>query len=360
MKAGFIVNLRKSHLTPTQDLVFLGARLQTHLGRISLPQEKAASIVSLVMSFRTDQEYTARQWLRLLGVMAATIPTVHIARLRMRPVQWYFHSQWNSSRQSLLFKVGVTPQVHRHLEWWTDIQNLLSGLPLFPVQEHCVITTDASSLGWGGVLDGIPGSRRQMVQGQWTIPQQEWHINVKELMAVFLTLQHFRLLIGNVRVLIRSDNSTTCAYINKKGGTRSRTLCQLAIQLWGWCLEQRVDLSAVHVPGVQNVLADSLSRWSIDQREWSLHGQVTNHLFRRWGQPLVDLFATCHNCKVPTFCSLYPFPGALTQDAFSISWNVFTLTYAFPPMVLINRVLQKVRLDRTDLILITPRWPMRS
>ena len=39
-KMGFVINLKKSTLEPTQDLVFLGARLQTAQDTISLPQTK--------------------------------------------------------------------------------------------------------------------------------------------------------------------------------------------------------------------------------------------------------------------------------------------------------------------------------
>ena len=81
-----------------------------------------------------------------------------------------------------------------------------------------MITTDASSLGWGGVLEGIPGRNVQTVQGRWTCAQQEWHINYQELMAVLLTLQEFQSQLQNKQVLVRSDNTTTCAYINKGGG----------------------------------------------------------------------------------------------------------------------------------------------
>jgi hypothetical protein len=359
-QAGFIVNLAKSQLQPSQDLVFLGARIQTDKDRISLPQVKADRIAQMVATFVPGRAFTARRWLQLLGVMAATIPMMRLARQRMRPIQWYLHSQWNRSRQSLDHMVRVTDQVHQHLQWWTSMDNLLSSLPLSPVPERFVITTDASSLGWGGVLTESQVDGQWTVQGRWSFSQQEWHINLKELMAVYLTLQHFQDRIAQSQILVRSDNTTTCAYINKGGGTRSQNLCQLALQLWDWCVLHQVEVKAVHVPGVLNTLADSLSRKRIDQREWGLHSQVVHRIFSCWGRAQVDLFATCHNNKLPTYCSLYPFPGALAQDAFSISWSSFAVTYAFPPIVVLSKVLRKVRTDQARMILIAPRWPMRS
>ena len=56
-----------------------------------------------------------------------------------------------------------------------------------------------------------------------------------------------------------------------------------------------------------NVIADSLSRKSqILSTEWVLHRQVCADLWKRWGRPLVDLFATRLNYRIPTFCSPCP------------------------------------------------------
>ena len=98
-----------------------------------------------------------------------------------------------------------------------------------------------------------------------------WHINRQEMMAVWLTLKHFLPQVKGKVILVRSDNTTTCAYINKSGGTRSRDLCHLALEMLEWCFSHQIELRAVHVPGVDNVLADFLSRQKIDPREWGLH-----------------------------------------------------------------------------------------
>ena len=159
---------------------------------------------------------------------------------------------------------------------------------------------------------------------------------------------------------VRSDNTTTCAYINKMGGTKSQTMCWQVIDLLKWCLANQIQLSAIHVPGVDNVLADFLSRQEVDQREWSLHGRVVNQVFFRWGRPLIDLFASVHNYKIKTFCSLLPTPLALSSNAFTVDWGRFALVYAYPPLAILLKVLHKIRRDQARAILIAPRWPRRG
>ncbi|KAI2644980.1 Transposon Ty3-G Gag-Pol polyprotein [Labeo rohita] len=58
-----------------------------------------------------------------------------------------------------------------------------------------------------------------------------WHINCLELLAVFLALCRFRLILRGEHVIVRMDNMATVAYINHQGGLRSRRKSQLTRHL---------------------------------------------------------------------------------------------------------------------------------
>jgi hypothetical protein len=158
-------------------------------------------------------------------------------------------------------------------------------------------------------------------------------------------------------ILIESDNSTSVAYVNKQGGIRSHSLYKEACLLYDWLLPRAISVLAVHRPGVDNALADSLSRDIVDSREWSLDQRVADCLFLLWGRPFLDLFASSLNHKLPLFCSRVPQGGSLVE-AFSLNWGQWEI-YAFPPLPLIPRVLAKVRLERASMILIAPLWSRR-
>ena len=88
--------------------------------------------------------------------------------------------------------------------------------------------------------------------------------------------------------------------------------------------------------------------------EWSLHPEVVNLIFRLWGTPVVDRFATVHNMHLPQFMALVPEPRALAIDALSQAWQGRSM-YMFPPFLLLNKVIQKLRTTQTgELILIAP------
>ena len=89
---------------------------------------------------------------------------------------------------------------------------------------------------------------------------------------------------------VASDNTTVCAYINKQGGTRSWDMFALTWHLFAFCHKNKVVLSARHVPGVMNLVADQLSRsHQTLHTEWSLNPQVFRWLSQIDFQPQIDL-----------------------------------------------------------------------
>ena len=97
-------------------------------------------------------------------------------------------------------------------------------------------------------------------QGQWSASQRSWHINVLEMQAVINAVRDFLPHLRFRVVRLMCDNAVTVAYIKNQGGTRSYTLMQMTIRLLKWCDCKAITLVPVHLPGVHNIQADSLSR----------------------------------------------------------------------------------------------------
>ena len=83
-----------------------------------------------------------------------------------------------------------------------------------------VVTTDASSFGWGGWWRpfGLTGKLKDEARGFWLPSEEGMSSNARELSGVKLTieagLEHFR----NRVVLVETDNKVTQAYVNHLGG----------------------------------------------------------------------------------------------------------------------------------------------
>ena len=80
---------------------------------------------------------------------------------------------------------------------------------------------------------------------------------------------------GSLDVRQHSD----CGLHKNEGGTRSHSLMQMTIRLLKWCDSKAITLVPVHLPGVHNIQADSLSR--VGQTlttEWDGHGASTTRV----------------------------------------------------------------------------------
>ena len=100
------------------------------------------------------------------------------------------------------------------------------------------------------------------------------HINCLELTAAMLAVQVVAKDRSGVSILLQLDNQTAVAYINHLGGTVSLQLVQLAKALWLWALQQEIMLSAQHIPGVTNQVADAESRVTGGRLDWKLSPRV--------------------------------------------------------------------------------------
>lgn len=128
--------------------------------------------------------------------------------------------------------------------------------------------------------------------------------------------------------------------------------------LFLWAEEHLSSIKADHLPGVENTEADWLSRQNIVEGDWSLHPQVFEQITKAFGRPEIDLFASRDNAQVPNFLSRFPDPIAMGTNALIQPWPQ-ALLYAFPPIPLIQAVLQRVKQQQATLILVAPDWPCR-
>jgi hypothetical protein len=353
VRLGWIINLKKSDLVPSQDLVFLGSRFNTRLGIVSLSAPRITNMEGITRWFLSRPSVTARDYLRLLGHMASTVDVVWRARLRMRPIQLALAQQWDHS-QDLDSLLHIPEWLPSHLQWWIQAGHLSRGLPLKAPVPTLSIQTDASLTGWGGVLNHLS------VQGRWSIPETQLHINVLELRAVRLVFEKFRDVVQGQVVRLEMDNQTALTYIQKQGGTVSPTLLSEAWQFLHWCDRYNITVVPVYLPGLENVRADALSRRILAPHEWKLDPEVFRTISQLYGPFQVDLFASGATYQIPVFCSRIPDLKALASDAFQLNWTDRVL-WAFPPLPLIHKVLAQLSIQPARLlVLLAPLWPSQS
>jgi ribonuclease HI len=351
---GLVVNLEKSDTIPSQIFIFIGILINLILGTAQPAPPRVETFLKLANLFLRTRAPTAGSWQQLLGHMTSLEKLVPRGRLHMRPLQFSLQSQWQQGFQSQEVHLVPSREALQAVLWWVNVDNLQKGVSIVSTTPDLRLFTDASLEGWGAHLG------EAQAEGVWSADLRTAHINLLELRAVLLALEQFLPLVRGHHVLVMCDNTTVVGQVKNQGGTHSLDLFLLTRDLFSWADTNRVVLSAQHIPGRLNVLADRLSRrHQVIHTEWSLAPSVARRIWKLWGQPHLDLFATRDNAKLPLFVSPFLDDAAWGTDALSLSWTGMWL-YAFPPFPLLPEVLDKVRLESCDMILVAPAWPSQS
>ena len=344
---GFLVNYPKSMLDPSQIMVFLGFTINSIRKELSLPTEKVGKIVAEVKVMLDCHTVSARSLAQLIGKMTAALLAVHPAPLHYRSLQHLKHVALR--RKGYDGQVTISPEARRDLQWWAENLSTWNGRAIRDPNPNMVIETDASKKGWGAFCRGV------LTGGCWSVQEAKLHINSLEMLAAFYAIKAFVKEKQQVSILLLTDNMSVVAHVNRMGGTRSPLLVSQVIDLWSWCLQRHITITAQHIPGLENVTADYLSRHLRDRTDWVLEPSIFRCVNRHLGPLQVDLFATRFSRQLPRFFSWRPDPEAEATDAFAQNWSKFQ-GFAHPPWCLISRVLLKVRSDQASVVLITPLW----
>lgn len=291
-KLGFLIHPEKSVLVPAQMITFLGFILDSLQMLVRPTPEKAQKLKSACKKLLTKPELTVQELAEVIGIIVSNFPGVEFGPLFYRGLERDKSLALKHSKGNFSSKLQLSPDAIAELKWWCE--NIESATKRVTYgNPDIIITTDASTLGWGAVLDN------QSIGGQWTQSEACHHINYLELLATFLALKRFCKDVSKVHIRIRTDNTTTVTYLNSMGGMQSLQCDRLTKQIWLWCMQREIWVSACHVAGKNNTQADRASRHFDDNTEWMLRQDIFLSITQLWGKPEIDLFASRLNAQLP-------------------------------------------------------------
>ena len=103
-------------------------------------------------------------------------------------------------------------------------------------------------------------------------------------------------------------------------------------------------------------MADFLSRHQLHQWEFKISVDVFNLVLDHFhASPTLDIFASRETNQLPRYMSWFPDQLAVARDAMLHPWD--PISYAFPPIPLILKTLQKIEKEKIKVIMILPQWP---
>ena len=316
---GFLLNTQKSTLTPTRSLTWLGIVWNSEAGTVKVPETFAQEIAAMAREMLHRGQTSRLRFESLLGKIAFASQLSPRARLLSHEVA---KPQLIAPRERDRVLSAIPRQLSLALRPWTEPHFLDLPAPIRPPPHGVTIWSDASTIGWGSFT-----STDLHFSGLWSPAQSSLHINQLEILAVHLSLIN---LPHNTSYLVMSDNKTTVSAINHFG-SKSPSIQSMAVPLFHQAWSSNQTLSALHIPGHENVVADLLSRDKPIDSEWELSIESFRALEDRLGSFEIDLFATPMNHKLTKFVSTFNHPRSWAVNAFCLNWNQFGAIYLFPP-----------------------------
>ena len=323
---------------------------------ISLTEKKKVKIKNLANHVLSQKGVSIRNVASLIGNMTAAFEAVPFGRMYYRHIEICKTRALEHNKYDFEAKCELNWQAKEEIKWWIyNIDSSVAKMKSIPEIDK-IIYTDASNEGWGAHI-----FHNQDINGRWSFEEQDWHIKVLKMMAIkFALLSYMPFCNRKKHIRVMSDNTTAISYINKQGGTHNIYLNDLAVELWEICKQRDIHLSAAHIPGKHNILADSASREFVDAAEWMLSPHIFNKIVEDFGMPDIDLFASRLNRQLQNYVSWKPDPESIYIDAMSISWHK-RFVYIFPPFSMMWPVLTKLEKDQVEeAIIIAPYWPTQS
>jgi len=140
------------------------------------------------------------------------------------------------------------------LNWW--VNNILSSFNrISHPPPSLIITSDASQVGWGAACGDTSTG------GTCSARETQYHINYLELLAAFFALKIFVKNSSDEHVRLMIDNTTAVSAINHRGTSHSDLCHTLTKEIWAWCIPRGIWISAAHIPGKGNIVADYESNY---------------------------------------------------------------------------------------------------
>ena len=86
-----------------------------------------------------------------------------------------------------------------------------------------------------------------------------------------------------------------------------------------FCFKNEIWITAAHIPGAENVIADYESRKSYKDAEWMLNPEIFQKAIKHLKfKPDLDCFASRLNAQLPKYISYNPDPYVYLIDAFPV------------------------------------------
>ena len=238
---------------PTTRLTFLGIEMDSEEGVLRLPPDKLRALREALQAWRGKKACRKRDLLSLIGSLSHACKVVRAGRAFLRRL-----IDLSASAKELDHFIRLNQEARSDIEWWASFVEPWNGISLInsvtTVQPQITVTSDASG-SWG--CGAFWGTR--WFQMEWDGLLFAAHIAIKEMVPVVIASAIWGREWEGKSIRILSDNAAVVAAINNNT-SRVKEIAHLLRCLAFVVAQWQCHLSAAHIPGAHNTVADAISR----------------------------------------------------------------------------------------------------
>lgn len=236
---------------PSRKITFLGIVIDTNRGELSLPKDKMERLLLMVRQWRMKKSCTRKELESLIGSLQHACKVIRPGRSFLRRAI----SALSIAKKPHQF-IRLNKEFKSDMAWWATFAEGWNGtgIIIYSDKAQVVLTSDASGT-WGcGAWSG-----QSWFQVEWNDATRQMCIAVKELMPIIISAVIWGPEWKGKSVCARCDNKAVVDVLGSRS-CKDKDLMQLLRSLFFLEASYQFQLSAEHIAGADNDLADDLSR----------------------------------------------------------------------------------------------------
>ena len=150
---GFHLNAEKSEFEPTQSIEFLGFIINSTDMTVRLTQDKVAKVIDLANKVLEQPSFSIRFLAQFIGNCVATFPAVEFGPFHTKELEREKAQALKNNNMDFEANMSITEWATLPVTWWKDnVAKAINSLVDPPIKDQIHLFSDASTVGWGGIL----------------------------------------------------------------------------------------------------------------------------------------------------------------------------------------------------------------
>ena len=254
-ETGFEVNPDKV-IQPTTEIEYLGIVIDSDNMILKISDDRLYETMDELYKWNIRKSCSKRELLSLIGKLGFICRVVKSGRTFIRRM-----IDLSKSVKYLHFRIKLNSCFRADLNWWRAFLPYWNGVSMMHREVDTQLYTDSSDLGIGGVY-GDQWFMAKFADNSCDLRQKS--INWRELFAIIKAIGTWCHLLANKKVLLFCDNESV-TYIVNSGTSRDPDIMTLIRTLFFICAQNNIECKCQHIPGVNNIASDHLSRLRITE-----------------------------------------------------------------------------------------------